>query len=130
MAVVVDASCLYDLVTRTARHLDIRRVLSNADEVLAPHVVDVEVLGVIRREAMLGHFDDTAAKIYVDRLRSWPGHRIGHQPLLFRAWELRHTVRGWDAMYVALAEAVDATLITADQRLARASGPRCRIEVV
>ncbi|MDN5804141.1 MAG: DUF3375 family protein [Microlunatus sp.] len=48
--------------------------------------------------------------------------------LLGRAWELRATVRGWDAMYVALAELMDARLLTTDVRLARAIGPRCQIE--
>jgi len=46
-----------------------------------------------------------------------------------RAWELRDSVRGWDAIYVALAEAFDATLLL-DSRLARAHGPTCHIEVV
>jgi predicted nucleic acid-binding protein len=46
-----------------------------------------------------------------------------------RAWELRATVRGWDAMYVALAEVLDAALITTDRRLAAATGPRCRIDL-
>jgi predicted nucleic acid-binding protein len=50
--------------------------------------------------------------------------------LLERAWELRDTVRSWDALYVALAEALDATLLTLDERLARADGPRCTIDVV
>ena len=50
--------------------------------------------------------------------------------LLERAGQLRNAVRGWDAMYVALAESLDATLLTADHRLARAAGPRCPIEVI
>lgn len=63
-------------------------------------------------------------------LRHWPGERYGHRDLLARAWELRAAVRGWDAVYVALAEALDATLLTTDARLAAAPGPECRIEVV
>jgi len=47
-----------------------------------------------------------------------------------RAWKLRNSVRGWDAFYVALAEAFDATLLTLDSRLPRAHGPACRIEVI
>jgi predicted nucleic acid-binding protein len=50
--------------------------------------------------------------------------------LLARAWELRDTVRGWDAMYVALAEALDAVLVTTDRRLAAAIGPECRIQAI
>ena len=56
--------------------------------------------------------------------------RYGHRPLIARAWELRDTVRGWDAMYVALAEALGAVLVTLDARLATARGPTCRIELI
>lgn len=63
-------------------------------------------------------------------LRDWPGERFGHRWLLERAWQLHGSVRGWDAFYVALAEAFDATLLTSDSRLARAHGPACRIEVL
>jgi predicted nucleic acid-binding protein len=59
-----------------------------------------------------------------------PGERFGHRPLLGRVWELKWSLRTWDAFYVALAEALQATLITADVRLAKAPGPRCAIEVV
>lgn len=50
--------------------------------------------------------------------------------MLDRVWQLRDTVRGWDAFYVVLAEAMNATLLTMDSRLTRASGPRCRIETI
>lgn len=96
----------------------------------APHVIDVEVLGVIRRHEMLGRLDATAASQAVDDLHLWPGQRFGHRALVHRAWELRHHVRAWDAFYVALAEAFEATLLTLDTRLARAKGPACTIEVV
>ena len=66
----------------------------------------------------------------VQDLADWPGERYGHRHLLDRAWQLRATVRGWDAMYVALAEALDAVLITTDRRLGAAIGPTCRIQVI
>jgi len=108
----------------------IRRRLAQDGDLAAPHVVDVEVLSVIRRDHLLGRLDRTAAHQAVEDLEEWPGERFGHRPLLGRAWELRTTVRGWDAMYVALAEAFDAVLLTTDARLARAPGPTCRIDVV
>ncbi len=92
--------------------------------------MDVEVLGIVRREYLRGGLDRTEATQAVEDLEDWPGERYGHRLLLSRAWHLRDTVRGWDAMYVALAEALDATLITTDRRLAAARGPACRIEVV
>jgi predicted nucleic acid-binding protein len=127
---IVDASCLYEVVADAATAEEVRARLASDDDQAAPHVIDVEVLGVIRRDQMLGRLDPTAAAQAVADLRDWPGERFGHRSLLTRAWELRSTVRPWDAMYVALAEAFSATLITLDDRLARASGPRCQIEVI
>jgi predicted nucleic acid-binding protein len=96
----------------------------------APHIVDVEVFGFLRREHLRGRLDRTAATQAVEDLAAWPGERFGHRLLLDRAWELRDAVRGWDAMYVALAEALEAVLITTDRRLAAAVGPACRIDVI
>lgn len=126
--IVVDASCLFEVVTDTERSELIRRRLASDPDHAAPHIVDIEVFGLIRREHLLGSLDATAAALAVDDLRMWPGERYGHRGLLERAWELRHTVRGWDAAYVVLAEALDATLVTLDGRLARAAGSRCVVE--
>jgi predicted nucleic acid-binding protein len=127
---VVDASCLYEVVVGSPAAEAIRSRLSADPDQAAPHVVDVEVFGVIRREHLLGNLDRTAATQAVDDLETWPGERFAHRRLLDRAWQLRDTVRGWDAMYVALAEALGAVLLTTDARLAAADGPTCRIEVV
>lgn len=127
---VVDASCLFEVLTGTTRAESIRQRLALDEEQAAPHVVDVEVFGVIRREHRLGRLDQTAAVQAVEDLEAWPGERFGHRFLLARAWELRDSVRGWDAMYVALAEALDAVLLTTDVRLVAARGPTCLIEVV
>lgn len=127
---VVDASCLYEVVAGTERAEAIReRMAADADQV-APHVIDVEVFAVIRRHHLLGHLDATAASQAVDDLRDWPGERVGHRPFLARAWDLRATVRGSDAMYVALAEAFDAVLVTLDGRLTIAPGPTCEFDLI
>ena len=127
---VVDASCLFEVVADTPRSTEIAtRLGADADQV-APHVIDVEVVGVIRAQYLRGRLDGTAASQAVADLREWPGERFGHRWLLDRVWQLRDSVRGWDAFYVALAEAFDATLLTLDARLARAYGPVCRIEVL
>lgn len=127
---VVDASALFEVVAHTPGAEAVHwRLIADPDHA-APHVVDVEVFGVIRRAHLEGRLDGTAAVQAVADLRDWPGERYGHRHLLARAWELRATVRGWDAAYVALAEALDATLVTMDGRLAAATGPECRIEVV
>ncbi|MGH9156691.1 MAG: type II toxin-antitoxin system VapC family toxin [Acidimicrobiales bacterium] len=128
--VVVDASCLAEVVAETSRaHLISRRLEAEGD-LLAPSVIDVEVLGMIRRRHLAGALDLTAATLAVHSLRNWPGERFHHRAFLDRAWELRASVRGWDAMYVALAEVTGSTLLTLDARLAAATGPTCRIEVV
>lgn len=105
---VVDASCLVEVLIRGPQAEAVRARLGNDPEHGAPHVIDVAV----------------------EDLESWPGNRFGLRHLLRRAWELRHTVRGWDAMYVALAEALDVPLLTTDRRLAAATGPTCAIETL
>lgn len=127
---VVDASCLIEVLTGGHNAEMVRQRLAKDRDHAAPHIVDVEVFGVIRREHMRKRLDTTAATQAVEDLRLWPGERFGHRLLLRRSWQLRDTVRGWDAMYVALAEALDATLVTTDLRLAAASGPACRIEAL
>jgi predicted nucleic acid-binding protein len=127
---VVDASCLYEVVADGLMAEGVRLRLAADPDHAAPHIVDIEVLSVIRRDHLAGRLDGTAATQAVEDLRDWPGERFGHQPLLDRVWALRATVRGWDAAYVALAEALGATLLTLDERLAAAPGPRCRIDVV
>lgn len=126
--IVVDASCLYEVLLDTPNAEAIRDRLSRDPDHAAPHVVDIEVFSLIRRDHLAGTIDATLAALAVDDLRTWPGERFGHRGLLGRAWELRHTIRGWDAAYVALAEVLGATLITLDRRLASAAGPTCPIE--
>jgi predicted nucleic acid-binding protein len=128
--IVVDASVLFEVVADTPAAEPIRVRLAADTDHAAPHLIDVEVFSVIRRERLRGALDDTAAGQAVTDLRDWPGERYGHRSLLERAWELRETVRGWDAVYVALAEALDAPLLTSDRRLAAAAGPTCSIEIV
>ena len=127
---VVDASCLFEVVADTPRAGEIAaRLAADADQ-MAPQVIDVEVLGVIRAHYLRGHLDGTAAGQAVADLRDWPADRIGNRWLLDRAWELRDSVRGWDAFYIAVAEAFEAPLLTLDARLAHAHGIRCHIEVL
>jgi predicted nucleic acid-binding protein len=66
----------------------------------------------------------------LDDLSDFPLHRYPNDVLLPRVWELRHNLTAYDAVYVALAEALDARLVTRDRRLAAASGHRARVELV
>ncbi|MGH9271644.1 MAG: type II toxin-antitoxin system VapC family toxin [Ilumatobacteraceae bacterium] len=107
-----------------------RERLRGDEEHGAPHVIDVEVLNVIRRDRLLGRLEPLGADQAIADLRDWPGERFGHRSLIDRAWDLRDRVRGWDAFYVALAEALDAPLVTSDLRLGRVRGLRCAVEVI
>jgi predicted nucleic acid-binding protein len=127
---VVDASCLFEVLADTPRSQEIAGRLASDTDQAAPEIVDVEVLGVIRAQYLSGRLDGTAAGQAVADLRDWPGERFAHRWMLDRVWQLRDSVRGWDAFYVTLAEALNATLLTLDARLARAHGPKCRIEVL
>jgi predicted nucleic acid-binding protein len=127
---VVDASCLAETLIGAPGAEAVGERLADDDDHAAPHIVDVEVFGVVRREHLSGRLDRTEATQAIEDLAAWPGERFGHRLLLPRAWELRATVRGWDAMYVALAEALDAVLLTTDRRLAAAPGPTCPIEAI
>ena len=130
LMLIVDASCLYEVVADTLRADDVRARLVAEPDHAAPSVIDAEVVSVIRRNHLLGRLDATAAAQAVEDLRDWPGERFAHRPLLDRAWELRHSVRSWDAFYVALAEVMQATLLTSDSRLASALGTDVTTEVV
>lgn len=126
---IVDASVLFEVVADTPAADGLRERLAADIDQAAPHLVDAEVLSVIQTRHRLGGLDGTAAAQAVDDLRTWPGERWSHRSLLDRAWEMRSNLRGYDALYVALAEALDATLLTLDQRIANAPGTRCLIEV-
>lgn len=105
-----------------------QRLADDADQ-FAPHLVDAEVLAVVRRAHLRGRLDPTAAQQAVEDLLSWPAERVDHRPLLRRAWQLRDAITAADGLYVALAEALGADLLTLDARLAGAPGPRCRFVV-
>jgi predicted nucleic acid-binding protein len=76
-----------------------------------------------------GLLDARRARLAVEDLAALPARRAPHRPLLPRCWELRDNLTIYDAAYVALAEAMSITLLTGDQRLARAPGPHCPIEI-
>ena len=96
----------------------------------APHLVDAEVLAAVQTHHRRGALDRTAASQAVDDLRSWPGERWSHRPLLERAWELRANLPAYDACYVALARDLGCPLITCDRALAGAPGLGLTVTVI
>ena len=101
--------------------------LEGEAEAHAPHVVDVEVLGVLRRRVQLGELSVRRAERALAALLDFRLVRYTHVPLLARMWQLRENISPRDAAFVALAEALGATLVTTDRRLARAPGIRASV---
>ena len=91
--------------------------------------MDLEVLQSLRRYALSGTLSRKRSNRAFERLTNIAFERYSHAPLLGRIWELRDNITAYDAAYVALAEALDAPLITLDARLARAPGIRAEVEV-
>lgn len=130
MTLVADASAtVLALVDGGAWGEKARAALAD-DEVVAPALLDVEVVQAIRGRVLGGKLDAKVAARAVTDLSLLPVRRLDSVPLLSRIWELRHNVTAYDAAYVALAEAFDADLLTTDARLAGASGVRCRFRLL
>lgn len=84
----------------------------------------------MRRLEGSGQLTAQRARLALDDLVDMPLRIAGHRDLLLPSWGLRHNITAYDGLYIALSEASGAVLVTADARLARATGPRCRIELL
>jgi predicted nucleic acid-binding protein len=116
---VIDASAAAEYLLRTQLGLKIADLLKDAF-LLAPELLDVEVLSVLRRAVLHSKLDALRASLALADLADWPLGRIAHAGLLQQAWQHRHNVSAYDAMYVAVAHIYDVPLLTADGPLARA----------
>jgi predicted nucleic acid-binding protein len=129
--IVVDASALLEALLRTpvARAVE-ERLFAGGQTLHAPHLLDIEVVQVIRRYAANGEIDGDRGRSALTDLADLPLRRYPHGFLLPRIWALRNNLTAYDAAYVALAEALDAPLLTRDRRLAAAAGHRAQIELL
>lgn len=127
---VVDASVLAVALGDDGADGDAARTRLRGEDLVAPELLDLEVVAVLRGQLKAGAIDARRAHLALDDLFAIPLKRAPHLPLLRRCWELRENLTTYDASYVALAEALGVSLLTGDQRIARASGPRCQIEVL
>ena len=128
--IVVDASAVCDLLLRRrdeARLVEL--VLADGASVHAPDLMSVEVLHVIRRMTLGGALSIGRAEEVRQDLHDLPMHTYPSRPLLDRAWALRDDLTVYDALYVALAEALEATLVTADLALARRAATTSSVAV-
>jgi predicted nucleic acid-binding protein len=129
--IVLDASALIELVLNTPTGQLIADHISDpATSLHAPHLADIEVTQALRSYVREGDIDAETAAIALDDLRALDLQRHAHEPLLERVWEMRDNLTAYDAVYVALAEVLDARLLTCDGRLARAPGISARVLVI
>jgi predicted nucleic acid-binding protein len=129
--IVIDASVLANVIAddgtdgQTARD-----AVRAAGGLSAPELVDVETVSVLRKRWLAGTLSDARFAAAIDDLMDLEVERYPGLPLLRRIYELRANVSAYDAVYVALAEGLACTLLTADARLVNAPGPRCEVRLL
>jgi predicted nucleic acid-binding protein len=129
--IVIDASALLDALLPTRGAIPVEKRIFDSEETLhAPHLLDMEITQALRRYARTRQIPTERCDAALADLAEFPLGRHRHDILLPRIWELRDSLTAYDAAYVALAEALDAPLLTRDERLAAAHGHHARIDLV
>ena len=129
--IVIDASAEVAILLNIGQDVErIRSRIARPGETLhVPHLFEIEILHALRSLTLRGTVPSERARLAFDRLRDTRFVRYPHTALMERMWALRENLTAYDAAYIALAEALDAPLVTTDARLARASGVRAAVEV-
>jgi predicted nucleic acid-binding protein len=128
--IVLDASAAVEVLLQTAAGAPMtERLLDPAESLHAPHLLDVEVAQTLRRFVRRGEVAPERARQALDDLASLPLERYSHEILMSRVWALRENLTAYDAVYVALAEVLEATLLTRDGRIPSAPGHTARVDV-
>jgi predicted nucleic acid-binding protein len=127
---VVDASVLVEFLTKGEYAEAAEDAIGRERWVWAPALIDAEVGNALRRLVRLKQIGPRRAGAALDDFLDMRIQRIPHRSLIERAWQLRDNVTFYDALYVALAEALGAPLLTRDARLSRAPGVRAEVELV
>ncbi len=130
MTRIPDASVMMAALVDSGTSGAASRLALAGEDLIAPALLDTEVTHALRGRVAGGKLDHQVARRALLDLAALPIERFDAVPLLTRMWELRNNLTAYDATYVALAEAFDATLVTADLRLVKATGPRCRFDHV
>ena len=128
--IVVDASVVLEVLLETDGGRQIAPRLRAEQELHAPHLIDLEVAQVLRRYCAWGDLMEERARESLLDFRAMRIVRYPHFMLLDRIWELRHNFTAYDASYVAVAEILDAVLLTRDAALASSRSHRARVELV
>ncbi len=129
--IVLDASAVIEWLLQSPVGAQIeRRIFSRSESLHAPHLVDVEVAQVLRRYVRDKSITAERGQEALEDLGDLALNRYPHDFLIPRIWELRATLTAYDAAYVALAELLDAPLLTCDGKIASAPGHHANVEVV
>lgn len=128
--IVVGASVLAPALADDGAEGEKARGRLARERLAAPELIMLEVTSVIRRAHRAGRVADRRAQQAMQDLVALPLRLAPHRPLLARAWELRNDATVYDAAYLALAELIEAPLVTADQALGRIAAVRCAVEVL
>lgn len=126
--IVADASAVIEVLLSTELGVQIgRHLFAGGETIHAPHVLDLEVIQALRRYSRTGQMSAPRAEQALAYYRSMPLNRYAHDVLAPRIWALRHNWTAYDASYIALAESLEAPLITCDRAFAAGSGHTARI---
>lgn len=129
--IVLDASVVVEMLLGTEAGQRIApRVLTTEESRHAPHLLDAEVAQAVRRYWLSGEIDEQRGREMLEDLAALPVDRHAHTVLLPRIWELRNTVSAYDAVYLALSEVLQATLLTRDSGLAAAARRLSSVELL
>jgi predicted nucleic acid-binding protein len=129
--IVLDASVVVELVLNTRVGQSVAdRIAPPTLGLHAPHLVDIEVTRVVRRYVLGGQVTEERGRRAIDHLLALDVERHGHAPLLPRMWALRANLTAYDAANVALAEALEAPLLTRDHRLAAAADHLVDVDLI
>lgn len=116
---VIDSSATVEYLLESDVGLQVAALIAGA-RLVAPEMMDAEVLSVLRRKVQVQEISEARALEALTRLEDLPIERVSHRTLTRAAWELRHNVSAYDALYVAIAQERGATLLTFDGPLTRA----------
>jgi len=128
--IVVDASALLEFLLQTGAAAAVEERVFGGETLHAPHLLDLEVTQVLRRYERSGELDARRGREALEDLAAMRIERYPHFPFLERVWSLRANATAYDACYLALAEALDAPLLTTDRRLAAVPGHGAMVEVI
>ena len=129
MTVVVDASAVVAALVDAGSDGRWARSELAREGLAAPHLMPVEAANILRRAVLAGDLSADTAALAHDDLVHLRVDLFPYEPHAQRVWQLRDNLTAYDAWYVALAEDLGIPLVTLDQRLARANGPRCEFRL-